>query len=103
MGAGAGSVRVTVYLPITGVGVGAVIMCILLFNFTSRACDCGYVGVTEWMSAGLSVWNLCACAVMDEHVKTFSEHLCIYKAVIVTVYLWVFVRTENAEVCDGVF
>lgn len=44
-----------------GVG-GAVIMCILLFNFTSRACDCGYVGVTEWMSAGLSVWNLCACA-----------------------------------------
>lgn len=51
-----------VYLPITGVGVGAVIMVHTVVQLHLRACDCGYVGVTEWMSAGLSVWNLCACA-----------------------------------------
>ena len=51
-----------VYLPTYhGGGGGAVIMSILLFNFTSRACDCDYVGMTEWMSVCLSVWNLCAC------------------------------------------
>ena len=61
MGAGAGSVWVTVCTYLSRGEGGAVIMCMLLFNFTSRACDCDCAGMTERMSTGLSVWNLFAC------------------------------------------